>query len=430
MASRATLNDTEIQFIRSQPALSPPDGVIPNFVDPPNNNKLAIAVISICISLVTILFLIRIITRIFYVRKTRIEDYIGLLGFVFDILSPFHTAPFFIAAAVKLATMTSSRPGLFVRQWNMLVVDYEAWLHTYVLVSTLYCVVLGLVKIAIILEWIHFFIPRATRNKFFWTCYAMIGTSSCLYISTIFVFNLACNPRERTWRRYLPGTCINIYVSNLLINTLHLIFNIALLLIPYKRIWKLAISFRQKILIYVVFSVGIMNCVCAAGRLACSISLVYSTDPSYDYSGYLIWGLAECSTGWLIFCAPAIPAFRNKFQIPDIGVRFRQKVGTFFPLGPPEGSAQRLSRPQASYRSTDPVIAPWMDDDSAVNIAELGPVRTRDSGVRDRFTEDDLAYGGILRTTEIAVTSEISSGVMISPHQVHPQPWLDCESSD
>ncbi|KAI0891982.1 hypothetical protein F4806DRAFT_506283 [Annulohypoxylon nitens] len=369
MASRATLNDTEIQFIRSQPASSPPDGVIPNFVDPPNNNKLAIAVISICVSLVTILFLIRIITRIFYVRKARIEDYIGLLAF-----------PFFIAAAVKLATMTSSHPGLFVRQWNMLVVDYEAWLHAYVLV--------------------------------------------------IFVFNLACNPRERIWRRYLPGTCINIYVANLLINTLLLIFNIALLLIPYRRIWKLAISFRQKILIYVVFSVGIMNCLCAAGRLACSISLVYSTDFSYDYSGYLIWGLAECSTGWLIFCAPAVPAFRNKFQIPDIGVRFRQKVGTFFPLGPPEGSDQRLSRPQASYRSTDPVIAPWMDDDSAVNIAELGPVRTRDSGARNRFTEDELAYGGILRTTEIAVTSEISSGVMNSPHQVNPQPWLDCESSD
>lgn len=169
--------------------------------------------------------------------------------------------------------------------------------QTYVLVSTLYCVVLGLVKIAIILEWIHFFIPRATRNKFFWTCYAMIGTSSCLYISTIFVFNLACNPRERTWRRYLPGTCINIYVSNLLINTLHLIFNIALLLIPYKRIWKLAISFRQKILIYVVFSVGIM---CVTTSLSMVTSVEMLTVPPSSGTAYALQVALLVRSAWYI----------------------------------------------------------------------------------------------------------------------------------
>ncbi|KAI1087997.1 hypothetical protein F5B19DRAFT_31656 [Rostrohypoxylon terebratum] len=418
MEFKAPLNDTEIQFIRSQPALKPPPGVTPNFVNPRNHNKLAIAVISICVSLVAILFLFRIITRIFYTHKTRIEDYIGLIAL-----------PFFITAAVKLATMTSSGLGLFVRQWDMLVIDYERWIYTFMTASTLYCVVLGLVKIAIILEWIHLFVPRATRNKFYWICYAMMGTSSCLYISTIFALQFSCNPRERTWRPYISGKCINIQNTTILINTLHLVFNIALLLTPYRVIWKLGQPFRQKILIYAVFSVGIINCICAAGRLVCSISQLYTIEPTYNYSGYLIWGLAECSTAWLIFCVPAIPAFRNKFQLPDIGVRFQQKVSTLFPLGPFTSSAQRLSRPQASYRSTDPAITPWMDDDSVVNIADLEPARTRDGGV-NRFTEDELAYGGILRTTEISIVCENTLEASNPIHQSHPQPWLNCDSSD
>ncbi|KAI1210086.1 uncharacterized protein F4807DRAFT_423773 [Annulohypoxylon truncatum] len=423
MASSASLNDTAIEAIRRGPALEPPPGTEPNFIDPPNNNKLAVAVISVCSTLSILFYLARIYTRIFYMKKARLEDYIGLVAL-----------PFLVAGAAKFAAMTISSPGLFVRQWNMRVIDLEGFIYSYIVVTIQYCVTLALVKVAIILEWIHFFVPRATRNTFYWICYGMIVANCCLYLATVLCINYACTPREKIWRRYLPGTCINTVIFNVVITSIHLVFDILMLLVPHRIIWKLSLSSRQRIGISAIFSVGIMTCVCAAGRVASSVNMIYSTDLTYDYSGYLVWGLAECATAGLIFCVPAIPVlFRYRFQLPSIGLRFRDKMGTIFSQHPSTTSSQLPSRPKTNHRSAPPDVAPWIDVDSVANLTELEPVRTRSGEGNDQLQEEGFishSEGGILRTTEIAITTSENPDIK-SPHRRGPhQPWLDCDSSD
>lgn len=80
--------------------------------------------------------------------------------------------------------------------------------------------------------------------------------NTALYIATILVTTFACTPRERIWRRYLPGTCINIDAFNLFITAFHLAFDLLMLLLPQSAIWKLSLTTRQKIGVSVVFSVG------------------------------------------------------------------------------------------------------------------------------------------------------------------------------
>jgi len=65
---------SDLESFRHRPAGKPPQGVIPNFIDPSNKNRLAIAVIIASIGLTTIAGLTRFYSRVFCTRRVRIED--------------------------------------------------------------------------------------------------------------------------------------------------------------------------------------------------------------------------------------------------------------------------------------------------------------------------------------------------------------------
>ncbi|CAJ2502465.1 Uu.00g098590.m01.CDS01 [Anthostomella pinea] len=256
---------------------------------------------------------------------------------------------FYIGATTVLATMTH-RTGLFVHQWDLRLSGLEHFVYCYLITTILYCFAISFIKASILLEWIRIFVPKSTRNRFFWICYAMVWANSLFYAITVITLNLTCVPRERIWRRWIPGTCININAFNLFISIFNLIFDVLILSLPHRVIWRLALSTRQKIGISFIFSVGIVyvaapievlvsptildyvnaaprTCVCAAGRVASAVNLTYNLDTTYAYSRHLIWGLAETTTAGLVFCVPAIPlAFRkgrNSTSTHDVSLLLR-----------------------------------------------------------------------------------------------------------
>lgn len=56
------------------PALPPPPGVVPNFDDPPNSNTMARAVMSTCLAVGSLFYLIRVYGTWFVVKKPRSSD--------------------------------------------------------------------------------------------------------------------------------------------------------------------------------------------------------------------------------------------------------------------------------------------------------------------------------------------------------------------
>ncbi|KAH9907246.1 hypothetical protein F4778DRAFT_528886 [Xylariomycetidae sp. FL2044] len=264
-----------IILIKNSPALAPPPGKVPNFDNPPHNNKTAIIVISICMILAAIAFVIRAYTRLFRIKRVRLEDYLALLSW-----------PFFIASCCILIRILRTT-GFFVNQWNVLIKDLEEFIADHILATTLYCVAILLTKTAILVEWTHLFVPLPQRNPFFYICYLMIWANACLYIATIIIINYACNPRERIWSRYLPGTCININAFNLFITSFHLVFDLFMLLLPHKVIWQLSLTTKQKMGVSVIFSVGILTCACADNNTYNSNTAVTTT--STDAGGFTAW---------------------------------------------------------------------------------------------------------------------------------------------
>lgn len=62
------------QAIMDGPAMAPPDGVVPNFFDPPNKNAAALALGIICVSVLSMVVLCRIYVRSLVVKTIQLED--------------------------------------------------------------------------------------------------------------------------------------------------------------------------------------------------------------------------------------------------------------------------------------------------------------------------------------------------------------------
>ncbi|KAI1103716.1 hypothetical protein F4804DRAFT_218524 [Jackrogersella minutella] len=406
-----------IQQLHDAPALKPPENITPNFDHPPNRNGLAMSIISVSAALMTVSFLIRAYTRLCCVRKIRLEDYLGLLAL-----------PFFIAGTWKLA-MIPKGIGFFVNQWNLHLYDLEGFLKSYILVTTLYCVTMMLIKASILLEWIHLFIPRSTRNAFFWTCCVMIGVDCWLYITTIAITNSACKPREKMWHPYMPGSCIAIFDFNIIITTLHLAFDLIMLSLPHRTIWKLLLSTRQKIGVSTIFSVGLLTCACAAGRVVSAVDLKQSQDTTYSYSRHLIWGISEAAATTLIFTASAIPiVFRGPGPVHRLGTLLQAKISNYYSRKTLSLTSTRShSRPDTTHQETPVNQTGWIDENSEVQLTELEPAKTTKYPYEGDSMHDDRV---ILRTTQIDITtSEKGETSNERIHQQeHPRPWLDSES--
>ncbi|KAI0160162.1 hypothetical protein GGR57DRAFT_456574 [Xylariaceae sp. FL1272] len=394
-----------IEAIRNGPAATPPPGIVPSYDDPSNDNKLAIITIALSIAFTTVAVLIRIYSKVFCVRRARIEDYLGFASF-----------PFFIAGTWVL-TKVPDKPGYFIHLWNLRVYNLEDFLSAYILSTTLYCVTLLLIKAAILLEWSHIFVPRPNRNGFWWICYGMLIANTALYLATIAALNYACLPRQKIWRPYLPGVCISFNAFNIFITIFHLIFDLAMLLLPHTVIWKLGLTTRQKIAVSVIFSVGIIACAWAAGRVVSAFTLTASQDKTYAYSQYIMWGIAEVTTAELIFCVPAFPlAFRppsplhtfcHILQSKVTMILYPERLSSTSTL--PHSTAKSDSRGLHNYRPT------WLDDSSETGLTELTPVRIHGGPPVESSHNPTITLGGILVTTEIDVCTDTGKSLKSIP---------------
>ncbi|KAI1307147.1 hypothetical protein F5Y03DRAFT_405725 [Xylaria venustula] len=388
-----TLTPEEIEQIRNSPAAPPPPNVVPSYAHPPNNNQLAIAVIILGISVTTIVGLIRAYVKLFCTRSVRLEDFLGLLSY----------------SLTKIPENT----GYFVHLWDLRVVSLEEFLFTYLLSTTLYCVALLLAKAAILLEWSHIFVPRPNRNCLWWICYGMLTANTALYIATIAAINSLCSPHEKSWRPYLPGRCIDFDTFNIFISIFHLFFNLLMLILPHSVIWKLSLTTKQKTGVSVMFSVGILGCAWAAGRVISAFGLSKTQDKTYAYSQYIMWGIAEVATAELIFCVPAFPlAFRPPSPLHSLFSVVQSKVTMIMDLERVQSSTtlpellnDRSHQDAYGYRRT------WQDNGCDTSLTELDPVRIRGSCQKGSHHDiPKITLGGILVTTEIEVRSDAERG--------------------
>jgi hypothetical protein len=67
-------DDATLAVLFEMPAMAAPDGVIPNFDNPPNQNGLDLAVLTLTLTVSTICVLLRAYARVYLLRRVQVEE--------------------------------------------------------------------------------------------------------------------------------------------------------------------------------------------------------------------------------------------------------------------------------------------------------------------------------------------------------------------
>ncbi|KAF7884388.1 uncharacterized protein EAF02_004724 [Botrytis sinoallii] len=271
------------QQILNGPSLMPPEGIIPNFTNPSNSNHEAIIVGAVCLALSTAATLGRIYSRIFITKKVELQDYLGLLAYVAFVLLTWVFYDFL------------HRSGFYVYQWDIVYKTLPGIVKTLTFGLTIsYSAALLFAKTAILIEWVQIFSPHRTHAFFYWTSYLMILLNVLLYVSSIISSAITCLPHESIWQPWVKGKCIDRKALGVFTAIFNVIMDLLILLLPQRVIWTLQMTMARKIGISLVFSVGILAIVCAAGRVAVTFGIEYDD----IYRARLLFGIISHARSW------------------------------------------------------------------------------------------------------------------------------------
>jgi hypothetical protein len=156
-------------------------------------------------------------------------------------------------APVWLAT----NAGFGVDQWNLSVKNFESLLLYAEDGQIIYGITILFIKLSILLQLLETFVPVG-KNAMYWTCHLLIWLNIAVYVAITFAQIFICDPREREWDPFVPGTCINFLALNVASSSINSVSDLMLLILPQVIIWRLQMSLHHRLAISAIFLLGIL----------------------------------------------------------------------------------------------------------------------------------------------------------------------------
>ncbi|KAI1128974.1 hypothetical protein F5Y10DRAFT_264589 [Nemania abortiva] len=386
------------------PALAPPAGVVPNYDNPPNENAIAQATFVICLFFATFSFLVRMYARLAGLRSINVED-----GFTFVAYGSYIG---YIYCCYRLLV----EYGYFIHQWDLHLGDLIEISYILQIGGILYSVTLPLLKASILLEWTRLFVPRGTRNIFWWLCVILTGIQLSFLVASVFALCFTCVPFRSIYDFTVAGRCIKKADLEITSAAIHFASDIVILILPQKVIWSLHMTLKKKLGVSFIFSLGVLACLSAILRLVSTIEYTSSADVTYKVSAVILWALAEMTCGFIVLGMPTAPKVLFETQLMSkIKSSFRSWSGTNQTESKNSGLSQtsKSSNTAKSYRKIDDKGMPLR------NLKSLDSESTehlRDVTIRPE--------NSIVRTTQLSTTEDYDYERQVQYDQLQRQhPW-------
>ena len=226
------------------PALKPPPGQVSDFTNPPTAMVYVVICFAICLPVTSIAFGLRTWTRIVIKRSWALEDWMCASGWTT-----------FVVFCAFVTTLMHNHGG--IHEWNLTADDVHQALFWSNAAMIAYAFCMLTVKLAILMLYQRVFVTRLWTSLD-WVIKFTLVAIILFYTSTTFIKIFSCTPRAKILDSTVPGTCINIarvLVANGIFNV---VTDSLILLIPMKSVWNLQMSYKKKIGVIAIFSVGSM----------------------------------------------------------------------------------------------------------------------------------------------------------------------------
>ncbi|KAF2967711.1 hypothetical protein GQX73_g5888 [Xylaria multiplex] len=236
-------------------------------------------------------------------------------------------------------------PGLGVHQWEYNPKLAAASHYNFKLGSVFFGLNIVFLKIAILLDWMHTFVPTGTRNYLFWILHTLIWSNAVFYLIGTFIEAFQCPPEDVGTSR-----CnIDVAKYNVASGVINVISDLTILIAPHWVIWKLNLSRTRKIGVSVLFVIGALATGSAIARVVYVSSAYRTGDILFHVMTINLWAIAEQTFGYLVIGIPAIPkVLRDSPCAKHLGslVRSRSKQTS----GQTDGYHDRATWPSSTPR--------------------------------------------------------------------------------
>ncbi|KAI9656092.1 MAG: hypothetical protein M1829_000447 [Trizodia sp. TS-e1964] len=277
----------------------PPPGVIPNFINPTNQNCVMRVGGAILLVLTFTFLFLRLGTRAFIVKSLGWDDLTNY--------------------------------GLGMHYYEILVANFDlkAWLNWNVVSYLTYMGAMGTVKVSILLLYLRVFsVGKPLRYTIYATLFVVVSALLGGELSLLF----GCKPLSLRFTASTELTCIDLHKHVDAISILNIITDLFIGLLPIPILIKLKLRLKEKILIICIFMTGLFVCGTGIARLVSIFRARANTkDPTYDGFPGSFWrqvvlhdllhyykltkanSFIECNVAVICACAPTLRPLRNLF---------------------------------------------------------------------------------------------------------------------
>lgn len=112
----------------------------------------------------------------------------------------------------------------------------------------------GLVKLGILLSYLRIFNAKQDRVA----TRIVMGVAMCWMLSAVLGAFFQCRPFSYMWNQLQEGNCNHRVRFWVAIGVSHLLIDVLILLLPVRMVWKLQVSLKTKIGLYVLFGLGLL----------------------------------------------------------------------------------------------------------------------------------------------------------------------------
>ncbi|KAH7333515.1 hypothetical protein BKA65DRAFT_597041 [Rhexocercosporidium sp. MPI-PUGE-AT-0058] len=195
--------------------------------------------------------------------------------------------------------------GLGLNLWDTNLDTLDEFFKSFWVEEIIYINLLAITKVALLLFLLNVFPVQYLRA----TCWTLIALTVGIATSFTMVTIFSCSPIPYFWTRWqgeAGGKCNNINLQTYISAALNIAQDFAILFLPMPELYKLQVSRKKRIQLFLMFGVGLFVSITSIVRLKTLVKFGNTKNPSMDYTTLVIWSVIECNVAIICACMPSI----------------------------------------------------------------------------------------------------------------------------
>ncbi|KAI9147983.1 Satratoxin biosynthesis SC7 cluster protein [Paramyrothecium foliicola] len=360
---------------------------------PKESRRAAVKATAIsCLALTVSVVSLRCVSRFSVSSRLWWDDWTTLLATIFLIG----------LASVKIV---GSDLGFGFHYWNVDPRHAQTIFQLFYSAQMLYIMIQVTAKVSILALFWRIFTARWFRLAV-WGCIAFLISHGLLFLLLI---TFQCIPVNAIWDRSISAKCLNVTAVGWAGAVFSILEDIVILVLPIPEVLKLQLTFKKKVALCLMFSIGSFACVTSMVRLKYMVAFANTMDATWDNVDIVIWSIIEVTCA--IICG-SLPTLRPLLQkVP--GLLTSAKHSDYIGGGVSAASGTQDKRSRTRSDILTPVAfrkladAPWETEGSREAKTKLG----RKTAADTTFTSDVASDSGSKYDVEMDVLVKAKSTV-------------------